>query len=260
MPNDPDRAWEYYGKHDPYFGVLTQDVYRRTRLDEPASQQFFQSGEDLVEQTIHTIRTHLDPEFTPQRALDFGCGVGRVLIPLARMCNSILGVDVSEAMLDEARSNCAAVGVTNATFVTSDDSLTQVSETFDFIHSTIVFQHIPRRRGERIFARLLEQLDDHGVGAVHFTYARTGPAIGFIDWMRRWIPFVNGLINVALLRLPFNYPLIQVNTYDLDTLFHLLHEADCHRVYTSPTIHIFADRVKTYGVMLYFQKRRAEGL
>jgi SAM-dependent methyltransferase len=258
--DDPDRSWEYYGKHDPYFGVLTLQEYRRGHLDEDARARFFQSGEAHLGQVVAAIKAHLDPNFAPQRGLDFGCGVGRVLLPMAGICRSLEGADVSESMLEEARSNCALHNLTHVSLTQADDNLTQVSGTFDFIHSTLVFQHIPRRRGERLLSRLLERLEDGGVGALHFTYARAGRGIRWIDWARKSLPLLNGLVNILVLRLPFRYPLVQMNVYNLGVVFRILHHAGCHPVVATPTVHVFSGKVTTYGTMLYFRKTPTTGL
>jgi len=47
--------------------------------------------------------------------LDLGCGIGRVAAALAPRCSTVLGVDVSTGMVDEARRRHAALG--NVAFV-----------------------------------------------------------------------------------------------------------------------------------------------
>src|SRR5262249_5509640 len=105
-----DQAWEYFGRTEPYFGVLTQPAYQMGQLSEAARIEFFESGRRYVEFALEVARNHLDPTFRPARALDFGCGVGRLAIPLARVCESVIGVDVSDAMLTEARKNSQEQG------------------------------------------------------------------------------------------------------------------------------------------------------
>src|SRR5690348_7043245 len=103
--SNSDHTWQYWGHHDPYFGVLTDPSFGRARLDEDARTRFFASGKDYVDFALTTVKQRLDPQFRPSRALDFGCGVGRLTIPLARICDSVVGVDVAEGMLAEARAN-----------------------------------------------------------------------------------------------------------------------------------------------------------
>jgi SAM-dependent methyltransferase len=45
-----------------------------------------------------------------RRALDLGCGIGRMLPPLAQACALAVGVDVSAGMLAEARRRCTGRG------------------------------------------------------------------------------------------------------------------------------------------------------
>lgn len=255
MIDHPDKSWEYYGKTDPYYGVITQKDYHRKNLSEDLKKIFFESGKNHIDQVLHTISTNVDPMFKPKRALDFGCGVGRLIIPLASKCDFVVGIDVSESMLHEARKNCLLRNTTNVEFIKSDDSLSKVSGTFDFIHSYNVFQHIPHKRGEKVFTRLIELLQEGGIGVLHFTYFRSGPAIRLIDSMRKYVPLFNGMINIALLKLPFRYPLVQMNEYDLRNLFCILQEKGCHHCYVNFSSFSFADMVSTNGIVIFFQKK-----
>jgi SAM-dependent methyltransferase len=49
---------------------------------------------------------------TTGRIIDLGCGTGRLLIPLAKRGNWVLGVDLSEAMLHQAAVRAQQAGVT----------------------------------------------------------------------------------------------------------------------------------------------------
>lgn len=245
-----DAAWEKYGEVDPYFGVVSHEKFRSDRLDGSAYEEFFRSGEEHVEAVLRTIREHLDPGFRPERVLDFGCGVGRLLVPLARTGAAAVGVDVSEGMLKEARKNCDAFSLGGVELVRSDDRLSRVEGSFDFVHSYIVFQHVPPRRGVAILRALVERLREGGVGALHFTYARRAPRVRrTVNWMRRNVPLVNQVVNLAQRR-PLLYPLMQMHNYRLDRIFRVLQETGCHHSYVR-----FTDHGGHLGVMLYFQKR-----
>jgi 2-polyprenyl-3-methyl-5-hydroxy-6-metoxy-1,4-benzoquinol methylase len=222
-----DRAWEKYGDLDPYYGVLTDEKFRTSRLDGAARAEFFRSGEEHMQLMMDIIHRRLAPGFRPRRALDFGCGVGRLTIPLARICDEVVGVDVAEGMLREAGRNCAVAGVTNVKLARSDDRLSQLTGSFDFLHSYIVFQHIPPRRGMSLLRSMLERLRPDGAGALHFTYARrASPARKAIHWLRKTVPLVNGMVNLCQGR-AFTYPMMQMNAYDLDPIAALLDEHGC---------------------------------
>ena len=168
-----DIAWEEWGRRDPYFGVITDQKFRRSKMDDRSKKEFFESGESHAQGGLATIRRHIDPAFAPRTVMDFGCGVGRLLIPFAKIADEVVGLDVSPSMLEEARRNCDEQGLRNVRLCASDDSLSALCESFDLIHSCIVFQHIPLDRGRAIFSKLLQHLRPGGVGAIHVTYSKT---------------------------------------------------------------------------------------
>jgi SAM-dependent methyltransferase len=167
-----DDEWRAWGERDPYYAVNTQPAFRRINLDEKALARFFASGQEHVEWLQAICRRHVDPLFTFGHALDFGCGVGRVALPLARVATSVTGIDISPAMLLEARRHCTAAGLANVAFELSDDALSGLATRFDFVHSFVTLQHIDPRRGRLFFRRLLELTAHGGVAALHVTYAR----------------------------------------------------------------------------------------
>lgn len=256
---DSDATWRHFGSTDPYFGVLTESAFLSDRLSASSRAEFFRSGQAYVDDLVSTIRTNLEPAFAPTRALDFGCGVGRLTVPLAKVCDEVVGMDISEAMLLEAQRNCADLGISNATFALADDQLSKLSGTFDLLSSLIVFQHIAPRRGEAILRRMLDLLADDGVGALQFTY-------GFGSSTPRWrralisayqsIPLVWNLRN-KVKRRPFGEPMMHMNGYDLNRLLRILQEHDCHRACLACTETGFF-RQRFYGVIIMFQKRRQD--
>ena len=169
---DSDREWEKFGKDEPYYGVVSLDRFHQDKLNPDALSQFFQSGEHHIRFILDTIRRRIDPEFRPLRALDFGCGVGRCLFPLARICDKAVGIDISKAMLQEAKGNAAQQKIENVELLPSDDELSALTGSFDLIHSFIVFQHIRPDRGEKLLARLAGLLSEKGVGVVQVIYDR----------------------------------------------------------------------------------------
>ncbi|HVY81112.1 MAG TPA: class I SAM-dependent methyltransferase [Steroidobacteraceae bacterium] len=249
MTRDVAGAWERFGRDDPYFGVLNAPRFHAASEPGPIRDEFFASGETHVDALFATIRSELVPGFEPHRALDFGCGVGRVLLPIAHRAHEVLGVDISPSMLAEARRNCGDGGVRNVTLATPD-RLEREAPTFDFIHSYIVFQHIPQKAGLRNMRRLLELLAPDGVGALHLVYESRLPRWQrFVHWVRKHAPLAHVGMNVLQGR-ALASPLMQMNPYDLNAVFALLQEHDCHRV----TVR-FSDHGGWLGVLLVFQRR-----
>lgn len=253
--DNSDKSWEYFGKNDPYYGVIAQPEFHQQTLNEDAKARFFESGSHHIDRVLSVIHTHLVPEFIPSKAIDFGCGVGRLTIPLATVCDSVIAVDVSESMLKEAMTNCALKEISNVKFVQSDDQLAGVTETVDFINSFIVFQHIPPQRGEEIVRRLIDRLQEGGVGVLHFTYLRQASLPTQLRyWAINSVPLLNGLVNFLRRKKPFNYPTMQMHAYRLETLFRILQEKNCSRIYVEFSNHSDS-RAAHYGLVLFFQKR-----
>ncbi len=249
LRNDSDRDWEKLGATDPYWAVLTDESFHKDSLSPANIAQFFLRGEHDVASVFAAIEKCITSGFRPVRALDFGCGVGRLVIPMSRLCGQVVGVDVSDAMLAEARKNAERADVTNAEFVKGDDALSKVEGKFDFVHSYIVLQHIPVSRGEAITRRLLDRLEPGGVGALHYTYA-TGLSSKsrFLLWARMNLPLANPALNILLRRAP-SHPVMQLNNYSVDRILGILQDAGCTEVHA-----ILTDHQGNRGVMLLFRK------
>jgi SAM-dependent methyltransferase len=248
MSKDPtdmstDVAWEEWGRRDPYFGVITNPKFRRNDLSEDAKTEFFKDGETFVNYLLAAIQRNIDPQFRPKRILDFGCGVGRLLVPFALIAEEVVGLDVSTSMLEEARRNCEERHLCNVKLLPSDDNLSALSGTFDLIQSFIVFQHIPIQRGRAIFGKLLQHLRPGGVGAIHLTYSKTRfasthgvapPALHLPATKRKSIP-----IDAD--------PEMQMNPYNMNEILFLLQSLGVQRTYVE-----FSDHGGELGVFLFF--------
>jgi SAM-dependent methyltransferase len=79
------------------------------------------------------------------RVVDLGCGVGRVIKPLAPFCSEIIGVDISETMLTEGRRYLD--GIANARLLpTEGASLAGIADrSIDFLYSLLCLIHVDRR-------------------------------------------------------------------------------------------------------------------
>lgn len=249
--NKADRDWDNFAKISPYFGVVTWDEFKPENLTEQTITDFFKSGEKVIEMVVSSIRRHLDSSFQPARCLDFGCGVGRLLIPLATRFQSVVGVDIAQAMLEEAQQNCLKRGLENVEFAQSDDELSRVTGKFDFIHSYIVLQHIATQRGEKILKRMIDLLNEDGIAALHFTYAANRTLLKRLKyWMHTSMPLAHNFINLARGR-KFNYPYTQINQYDLNRVMEILQENGCEHAYLR-----FTNHDHLLGLFLMFQKKQ----
>jgi SAM-dependent methyltransferase len=247
-----DEAWEAWGQRDPYYGVLTDPRYRRGALTDEARAEFFASGRKHMEHVLRMIRSHADPDFNPRSVLDFGCGVGRLLVPFASIADDVVGIDVSPSMLAEARRNCDALGASAVKLVSTDDELDGLGGRFDLVHSYIVFQHIPTERGMAILPRLLRHLAPAGAGALHFSYGHSfyadtyglAPPTPAPNLLRR----VQRVVVPPKPEPPKPDPDMRMFSYSLTELHFTLQAAGMREIHTE-----FTDHTGELGVFLFFQ-------
>ncbi len=128
--------WEQFAADDPLWAILTDPSKRGGRWD-PA--EFFQTGEGEIAAVLGRAGGLPSARL---RALDFGCGVGRLAQAIARRFDHTVGVDISAKMVELARQ-FNTVG-DRCTYVQNDrpDLTVLGDQRFDFIYSNIVLQHM----------------------------------------------------------------------------------------------------------------------
>jgi SAM-dependent methyltransferase len=239
-----DLAWEEWGKRDPYFAVITDPRYRRTAFDDGARKEFFATGQGHVDYLLATIKKNFDLPFAPHSVVEYGCGVGRLLVPFASIAGDVVGLDVSDAMLQEARRNCDLHNLRNVRLIKSDDQLSGLTGKFDLLHSCIVFQHIPPDRGQVILSRLLQFLRPGGIAAVQLLFCNSTPT-SELDASAAGPEQGEPSPPVPAPNLD---PEIQMNPYDLNRVFLTLQRAGIPNFYAD-----FTDHGGELGVFLFFR-------
>jgi SAM-dependent methyltransferase len=243
-----DKAWQIWGDKEPYYAVLTSEKYLAGNLNDGDLEEFFSRGEEHLSSTLATIRKHIDPDFSPTRAVDFGCGTGRVLVPLAGCCESVIGVDVSDGMLREAARSCEArAQARNWRLVSTAEFIDDSDVRYDFLHSHIVFQHIRPRDGERLLRLLLGKLDPGGVFAMQFVHRSTvHPLRRGLTWLKNRLPFGQNFSRALTGRGHLVAPM-EMNVYNLQRLIEVFADAGAPNLYVQTSRHDALDRVVIYG-------------
>ncbi|MGH7500320.1 MAG: class I SAM-dependent methyltransferase [Longimicrobiales bacterium] len=133
------RDWDDLAWLNPFDSILA-------RFDEAGDwteEEFFLEGEKEVSHVLARCAGK-GIALGHGRALDFGCGVGRLSRALASRFELCIGADVSPAMLDRARLLNAHVP--NLRFVQTGSALDVLEDaSIDFIYTARVLQHIPSR-------------------------------------------------------------------------------------------------------------------
>jgi len=165
MARGTEEDWKAIGEVEPWWGVLSAPKFLSASLTEETIEEFYAQGADEMAWVISQLKV-ADPGFKPIAGLDFGSGLGRLSFPMAAMCETVVGIDVSPGMRAEAERQRKLRSVPNVTF-----SETVPDAGFDWINSYIVFQHILPATGYQIIRQLLSRLNPGGWTSLQLTFA-----------------------------------------------------------------------------------------
>lgn len=223
----PDPRWEAFVEREPHFAVLTDPKFLRANLTADTEREFFNSGETLVDYMFRLIQERLAPDFAPTSILEYGCGIGRLAIPLARRAarrgGTVVAVDRSPVMLDFARREAERHRIDNIHFATPTEFRAD-NRNFDFACCYLVLQRIREDAGLKLFCDLLARLVPGGIAVFLVPYrSKVAPTVRVLRSLRELIPFVNSLVNV-LRRKPATDPFIASHIYDLSRVIGVIQD------------------------------------
>jgi SAM-dependent methyltransferase len=152
------RHWDAYGREDPFWAILTHPDKAHGRWD---AEDFFRTGRDEIGSVLSYLAS-LGLAVGRDRALDFGCGAGRLTQALAGHFDEVVGVDIAPSMLELARLH-DRTGRCRFELNETDSLSGLASGTFDFVYSNIVLQHVEPRFTRRYLGEFLRVLRPGGV-------------------------------------------------------------------------------------------------
>lgn len=151
--------WDEFGKQDPLWAILTDPRYRGNRWD---PREFFETGRTQVRNVMADLE-RLGVKVKRGRALDFGCGVGRLTQALCEHFDQCCGVDIAPSMIAQAErfnehgSRCRY-------FLNEADNLRFFPDnSFDFVFSLIVLQHLEPENAKEYIREFIRILSPGGL-------------------------------------------------------------------------------------------------
>jgi SAM-dependent methyltransferase len=151
-------TWDALGSDDP-LGVILGYPERRHDWD---AQEFFRTGEAEIDGTLERAE-QLGLPHRRERALDFGCGVGRLTQAMCRHFDRVDGVDIAPSMI-AAAERLNRHGERCRYHLNDSDSLAFLAgESFDFVYSALVLQHMRPELARRYLAELVRVLRPGGL-------------------------------------------------------------------------------------------------
>jgi SAM-dependent methyltransferase len=133
------REWDMNAEADPFWSVLTHPGLQGNRWD---VGEFFAIGEREAEWLLAHVERIRRGGLRRDRALDFGCGIGRVTGPLADRFRETIGLDVSSVMVRLARHHNAHRPACRFVVNRRPDLAAIPDASIDLLYSKLTPQHM----------------------------------------------------------------------------------------------------------------------
>lgn len=173
------------GETEPHWSVLTAEKFRTANIAETKAE-FYRTGVDVIG-TVWRMLERVGAVPGPgATAIELGCGVGRLTIPLAERVARVVGVDISSPHLRLAAEAATEAGRANIEW----RQLRQVAELdnlpeADFFFSLIVLQHNPPPVIGAMLRKLLGRLRPGGIGYFQVPTFTLGYSFSAGEYMSR---------------------------------------------------------------------------
>jgi len=188
------RSWDALGAIDPMWAILSDPAKLGRGWDET---EFFATGVDEISHLIARLK-HYGMTVTGERALDFGCGVGRLTQALAAYFASVTGVDIAPSMIARARE-LNKLGA-RCNFVVNDRSTLQIfpDAHFNLVYSAIVLQHLDSELGKKYIAEFIRVVAPGG--SIVFQLTEPAPHKLLPRLVHFFIPLLLRIVPMPILR------------------------------------------------------------
>jgi SAM-dependent methyltransferase len=166
--------WNRLGKVDPLWAILTNAEKRGNRWQR---YEFFRTGEEEVAMIMRYVRS-LGIDLRRSRALDFGCGVGRLTQALGSYFAEVCGVDIAPSMIRLAEKYNRHAG--NCKYYLNDRADLKLFDdaTFDFIYTSITLQHMEPAYAKAYLKEFLRVLVPGGISVFDLPSEEISPPGG----------------------------------------------------------------------------------
>ncbi|HWB47711.1 MAG TPA: class I SAM-dependent methyltransferase [Stellaceae bacterium] len=137
-----ERSWSKMGEDWPHFSVLSEEQYLPGNLA-GSLDQFWAIGRGEADLAVSLLRQLDFGDPAEKTCVEYGCGVGRVTIPLAARFGEVHAYDISASHLALARQRAETMRAANIGFHHRGSGLLEPLAPCDFFYSRLVFQHNP---------------------------------------------------------------------------------------------------------------------
>ena len=152
-------SWDEWGRRDPMWVILSAPGKQDGQW---SPEEFFATGRREVASLLQKL-AELGIDVPRRRALDFGCGVGRVTQALCEHFDECTGVDIAQSMIDGAEQYNRFGERCRYVVNTADDLGLFPSDHFDLVYCKLVLQHMEPELGRAYVGELARVLSPDGV-------------------------------------------------------------------------------------------------
>lgn len=153
--------WQRFGLQDPLWAISTDPGTENNGWE---LERFFKVGRDTVAGSMQAVLAlDLNPPLGRARALDFGCGAGRLTRGLEAFFEEVVGVDVAASMIAKAQE--LSPPDSRCRYVLNEQPDLRIFETgsFDFVLTFIVLQHMRQEYQKYYLGEFLRVLRPGGL-------------------------------------------------------------------------------------------------
>lgn len=183
MTENIAREWRNFGETEPHWSVITGEEFRPERIDDNL-EPFYALGRTDIAIIVNALKRAGVWRERAAKALDFGCGVGRLSLALAPLVAHVTGVDISPAHLAHAERRAKDTGAGNVAFqaIETVNDL-DLLPTYDLIISLIVLQHNPPPVMVELLRKLLGRLAAGGSAVIQLPTYIVGQRFTVQDYL-----------------------------------------------------------------------------
>lgn len=178
------KDWDQFGKTDPLWSILTAPDKKGNKWE---IGDFFDTGRKEIDSIMKYVES-LGIKVQTKKALDFGCGVGRLTQALAYYFDEVYGVDIAPSMIELAEKYNNLGDKCKYYLNESGDLELFNDNSFNFIYSSLTLLHMKPKYSKNYIREFLRILVPDGVLIFHLPSERIKSNATFKKILRHVVP------------------------------------------------------------------------
>lgn len=210
--------WNKLGETDPLWAILSKPPKKNNKWE---VAEFFETGRKEIDAVIGRVKSS-GTDISYKKALDFGCGVGRLTQALAGNFEEVCGVDIAPSMLRLAEGY-NKFGAKCKYYLNETNNLRLFPDNeFDFIYTNITLQHMEPKYSKEYIKEFLRVLKPGGLLVFQLLHKGNSGLKSFKAFLKFVSPPIFLRLNRRLRSALFSQPLIEMYGIKQDELIRLI--------------------------------------